>query len=316
MVDREEIDSKYSVIPFIPQYGAKEQFKWATNIFIAADLSEDRMSLGPYPAITITYNVTLQQHNREFLFDLLSPTRLKDEWVVAYFPQGTRATVLPDGLGGNVLSIGRIAGAPYPYGDYRLIYTRQQMIYQPHDDNPIPTIIPRNPPIELHPDQEIWVCPCFTGFIYPSLTTTDFGKCRYGHTVTLTFRMTAESEAKMNYEADSFDFYDALTVPLKTTINRKQQVFEYMPAPLHSYSPFSHTSTQTPIVEAQYFLHYDHAERQDYAFRGVFMKGLGAYTADNYVWPEVKHRLSTSSMTLTYDQGFCKAVAHMRQVPA
>lgn len=282
---------------------------WASNIFIAADLSETRQSLSPYPAISIQYSFDLSLENRDFLFRVLDPAHIKDTWVLPYYPHSTPAKIFNGQLAIDTV-ITSDYSAQYPYHEYWMAYTRNDMEYGKVSDYSI-----------LLTGDEVWAVPCYKAVIHPQLSTTDLGKCRYGHTVDLTFRMTADSEKVMTYHVDEFDFYDSLEIPINTTHVRRQEVFSPIPAGVYSYNPTAYRENQTSKLSVNYFLRYDDYYREDYPFRGVFMKGLGievgefgltedsGYAGENY-------RLEGSSLNITYNQGFATASAVMRKVVA
>ena len=305
VVDRTAIDQKYSVLPFVPQYEAVERLVWPTRIFIASDLSETRESLSPYPAIYISYNIELQLDNRDFLFQILSDEEIKNTWVLPYFPHSTPALIVADAQGDQVVYYSTVDSANYPFDEHYMVYTRDAMVYKPLTDMAC----------ELPLRSQIWFTPCYYAYIFPELTTSDMGKCRYGHEVTLTFRMAARTEKVMTYHSDSFDFYGALTVPIQTNFKRYNNLFMEKPAPAYTYTASSRLESETAVVQASYFLKYDAYHREDFPFRGVFMKGLGI-SADEYVYPGRKHRLADSSVSITYSQGHATADTTMREVSA
>ena len=298
-IDRDAINEKYTVLTFIPQYEAQEELQWATNIFIASDLSETRRSLSQYPAISIRYSLNLQLDNRDFLFKVLSAEEIHNEWILPYFPHSTSAS-----SSGGSLTIPSVDNITYPYHEYYLSYTRNKLVYKQVSDMST----------EFSDEEEIWVAPCYRAFIIPQLTTVDLGKCRWGHEVVLSFRMAGDSEKVMTYHSDSFDFHDTVQIPVKTQQVRHQELFQYVPAMAHTNTPTAARQNQTPVVEAKYFLKYDDYYREDYPFRGVFMKGLGALTADSFVYEDLTHRLATDKLTIVYHQGYALATAMMRQV--
>ena len=302
-LNRDLVDDKYSVLEFVPQYEATETLEWATNIFIAADLSENRRSLSPYPAITITYSFDLSLDNRDFLFRVLDPDHIKDTWVLPYYPHSTPARVFS-----GQLAIDKVVtsdyNVDYPYHEYWMAYSRTHMEYGKVSDYSSSLIA-----------EELWAAPCYKAVINPQLSTVDMGECRYGHTVDLTFRMTADSEKAMTYHFDDFPFYDAMEIPVNTTHVRRQSVFAPVPSGIYSYNPTAYRSDQTSELQTNYFLKYDDYYREDYPFRGVFMKGLGI-AAGEYGYEGMVYRLAGSSLQITYHQGYATASALLRQVAA
>lgn len=306
-IDRTAIDDEYSILEFVPQYEATETLEWATNIFVAADLSENRRSLSPYPAITIQYSFELSLENREFIFSVLDPVRIKDYWVLPYYPHSTLSIVASQGvtIPSNIFQGNNIS---YPYHKYWMAYNRDYMVYGLMPDM---TVDSTHFPV----GSEVWIAPCYEAIIHPTMRTVDLGRCRYNHEIDLTFRMTADSEKAMTYHYDDFPFYDALAVPVNTEHLRHQSMFTPIPAGAHSYNPFAYRSNQVSKVSANYFLRYDNYYREDYPFRGVFMKGLGIAAGD-YGYKDKKYRLEGSSLQITYHQGHATGSATMREVAA
>lgn len=306
-IDRTAVDDKYSILEFVPQYDATETLSWATNIFIAADLSENRRSLSPYPAISIQYEFELSLESREFIFSVLDPNRVKDYWILPYYPHSSATLITSQGV---VVPTHNFQGKSisYPYHEYWMVYNRERMLYGKMSDM---TVGQDQFPI----DSEVWIVPCYEAIINPAMRTVDYGKCRYGHELRLNFRMTADSEKAMTYHYDDFPFYDALSIPVNTDHLRHQSMFTPIPAGAHSYNPYAYRRDQTSKVSANYFLRYDEYYREDYPFRGVFMKGLGI-SAGEYGYKEKKYRLEPSSLEITYHQGHATASTVMREVAA
>ena len=312
-VDRANIDNKYSIIPAMPLPTATETLEWVTRIFISGTLSETRTALAQYPAITINYKFQLGLGNRPWLETLameaqLPSTNPRNEYVLPYFPHGMPATVSGNTLTANtaVDPVNSLTAIRYPYNRYYLKYDRYRFIY---DQLPI-TAAP------FRDGDEVWITPCFVAFIDPAVVLEDLGKCRHGHKVNLLFRMTGESERLMTYTVDNFNFMDALQSPLDSKVTRHQTSFMPLPAIPNTYTPVAYQASQQRITDVDYWLEYDQKIRQDYTFRGIWMKNLGSYTAGNYIETGKLHRLVRDRITIKYDLGAITASGQMREVAA
>ena len=316
LVDRTEIPAKYSVLSLLPLPQAKEELKWTTNIFIAADLSEDRNQLALYPSITITYNFILNSINRTFLESLVSA---KNEWVIPYLPHSTPATLV-----GNDLIVGSINGISYPYYKYYLAITREAMVYRSIDsptgngssvvltelvDPPYFDLIKKNVSYRL-------IAPCFVGQLMPQVQYTDLGRCIDGSTVSLVFRMTGESEKAMTYSVDNFDFLNSLQRPISVQFKRQESSYAPAPAPAHVFAPYARKPDEAQKVSATYWLQYNDYERDDYIIRGYFMGGYGSRVSGHYIDKTKLHRIENDTLVINYDLRIAKAVATMREVAA
>lgn len=313
LVDRANIDSRYTIMPAMPLPTATETLEWVTRIFIASNLRENRTALAQYPAISIDYQFEVNLATRGWLTSLAEEaqapaTTARNEWVLPYFPHGRRGIV----ASGNRLTarniqdeINNISPATnYPMGQYYLKYDRYRFFY---DRTPM-TASPFNV------GDEVWVVPCFIAYINQNISLVDLGKCRYGHKVNLSFRMTGESERLMTYRVANFDFLDALQSPLDTKITRHSSSFNPRPAIPSVHTPVAYKERQQPTVAVKYWLEYDEFIRQEYAFRGYFMQHLGAFTAGHYVDNNKLHRLADDKLTIKYAQGALEATATMREV--
>ena len=212
LLDRSEIDDRYSVLPYVPLPQAVEELKWVTNIFVSADLTETRRSLADYPAITITYQVVLTPDTRVWADSLYAVAR--NTWILPYYPHLTTGRVLRSGQ----LVVASPGGHSYPYHEYVCVYTNERMVYrkittQSGDSTDINLI---NPVTDFQSGQSVFVVPCFKANINSNLQYQDVGPYRYGGSVTLKFRMTGDSEQVMTYKVDEFDFISAVQTPLRT----------------------------------------------------------------------------------------------------
>ena len=314
LLNRDEIDEKYSVLPFLPLPRATEQITWVTNIFVSADLSERRNSLARYPAIRITYEFVITPDTRDWLDELI--TSAKNEWVLPYFPHMTFGRRLPSGQ----IIITSVGGHDYPYHKYCCVYSSARMIYKE-----ITTTAGNSSDVRLsspigsglfNSEQQLFVAPCFVAILHPVFSYNDVGPYRYGGSVKLTFRMTAESEQAMTYDVDDFDFINSAQQPLSVSMNRRQLSFAPKPAPAHTYTPNVYRKNQTPKTRTTFWLNYDNFVRQDYQFRGAIMKRLGSQTADHYLNNQILHRISDDMVTIAYDLGRAKATTMLREVVA
>ena len=279
LVDRSEVPAKYSVLSVLPLPQAKEELKWTTNIFIAADLSEDRNALALYPSITITYNFILNSINRSFLKSLVTA---KNEWVIPYLPHATPATVISDEL-----LVNSINGIYYPYHKYYLAITREAMVYRsitsPTRDGTMVMLTEMTDPpyFDLIKKDTTFklVVPCFVAQLMPQVQYNDLGRCIDGSTVSLVFRMTGESEKAMTYAHDTFDFVNTLQRPVQVQFKRHESSYAPAPAPAHAYTPYARARDEAEKISATYWLQYTDYIREDYLIRGYFMSGLGSNIA-------------------------------------
>lgn len=338
LVNRDEVETRYVVLPYMPLPTASEQIKWCTNTFISADLSETRQALAQYPAINITYSfiikdprdhrITGDQNRGLSFFNQLEKT-LGNEWMLPYYPHMTRGYVLSDGQ----LAITSVGGHSYPYHEYCCVVNKTRIDYKAistrtGDGSGVRLVTPFTDPHLWR--QQSYVVPCFRAFIDPKFKYQDLGPNRFGGELKLTFRMAGESEKAMTYQFDGFDFIasgvneDAdktywskrAQIPLSVDMNRRQANFAAKPARAHAYTPNAYLKGQTPITRAVYWLDYNDYVRQDYEFRGALMKGLGGETADHYLNTKTLHRLSSDMVTINYDLGVAQAETVLREVKA
>lgn len=316
LVDRSEVPAKYSVLSILPLPQAKEQLTWTTNIFIAADLSESRVALTQYPAITITYNFVLNSINRSFLESLITA---KNEWVIPYLPHSTPAVVV-----GDDLLVGSVNGIYYPYYKYYLALTREAMVYRsissPAGDGSAVALTEMIDPPYFDMVKQVTsyklIAPCFVAQLMTQIQYTDLGRCMDGSTVSLVFRMSGESEKAMTYHQDNFDFVNSLQRPVQVQAMRHQSSFAPAPAPAHTYTPHARTREQIPKVTATYWLEYTDYNREDYVIRGYFMGGHGSRVSGHYIDDTKLHRIENDTLVINYDLRVAKATAMMREVAA
>lgn len=312
LLDRNDIEMKYSVLPYVPTAQATEELNWVTNIFVSADLTEQRTSLAQYPAMKVTYRLVVTPDNRFWLNGLYGQDR--NEWVLPYFPHLSTGRV----LSGGQIVISSAGGHAYPYANYCCVYNQDHIVYREifaqHGDGS--DVLLLNPLTQFRTGTPVFVAPCFTAFINPKISYRDLGPNRYGGSVNLQFRMTGESEKALNYHVDEFDFIEAAQIPLNTNIARRQLSFAPQPAKAHAYTPNAYRENQTPMTRVTYWLDYDNFNRLDYTFRGAFMKRLGSFTAGNYLNSTTLHRIEDDKITINYDVGVAKAQVMMREVAA
>ena len=310
LLERTAISQSYDVLPVIPLPDGVEELTWATNIFIAADLTETRVSLSPYPAIKITYNFKVNCQSRSWLQSL--PTSTNNYWQLIYFPYSSPATIR-----NGVLTIANEGGVFYPYQQFIAIYDRSHLSYYPVSSSTGTSetvVINTQHGTVVHPDGEVIVAPCFEALIAPNIKYQDLGNLD-GHTVSLTFRMSGPAERRMTYHVDSFDFVGAVQRPLSVDARRHQSTYSPPPAPAHTYSPIARLENQVPKSNVTYWLDY-HTTRDDYAFRGSLMKGLGAATAGHYLTADNLHRLQDDKVSIRYGLRVAKASTVLREVSA
>lgn len=312
LVDRTEVDSQYSVLTHVPLPDATEQLMWTTNIFIAMDLSETRTDLSVYPAMTITYTFSLSCSNRSLFTGIETDS---NQWLIPYYPHLTQAR--DDASGTHP-----IGGVLYPYYRWAMFLTRNEMVFKQVQASHNALVTDFVNPVDstvfsaLKQSDEIYVAPCFFAQIKPQVTYSDVGKYVDGSTVSLTFRMTAESERELNYHVATFDHLAALQRPLATNLMRHQSDFSYKPAPSYTFTPFARRQDHTPKVTANYWLNYNRTTRDDYAFRGFWMQALGSKTAGHYIDSTKLHRIENDLITIKYDKGKAIATVTMREVAA
>ena len=312
VLDRSVISDQYSVLESLPIPEAQETLTWCTNIFIAASLDEIRESLTNYPAIEIDYTFELTPDTRLFVQKLQE--QAKTEWVIPYLPHLTYATV-ERGVLTNVAGHGSPAKY-YPYLDRCFIFDNYNLVYcncttTTGTGEGLTVTAPTTLPNFVPP---VFICPAFVAYISPGFNYRDEGPFKYGGELNLLFRLTAEAERAMTYKVDDFGFLDAIQSPMQTTGNRRQKNFYPKPAPAYAYRPVAHEPAQTEMVDATYFLCYNHEERHDYFFRGAMMKRLGSLMHDTYVETGKQHRLVDDQLTINYHQGWAEGKAKMRLV--
>lgn len=302
MLNRDAIDDKYAVFDYLPTAFAREELKWTTNIFIASDLSETRVALADYPAITITFSWNLRAANRE-LIDMIMNEKVT--WMIPYLPHLTDCSIVND-----VAVPQTIGGVTYPTSEHYLVFSRGHLVYREASDMNVSMFD------GIVNAVQSWVVPCFTAHIQPELSWMDVGKCRDGSQIDLTFRMTGDSEKALTYQSNEFSFFDALQTPLEVEASRRQKNYAPVPARSHVYVPFARKPTETPMVNCRYLLEYGPFVREEYAFRGYFMDIKGAAMADHFVNENTLHRLENDMITIEYQQGIAIASAIMREVAA
>ena len=318
-VDRAAVDNRYTIMPVMPLPTAIEYLEWVTNIFISSDLSETRTALAPYPSISITYLFEVGLSNRDWLASLVTEGQQpadnpRNEWVLPYFPHAMAGRVSSGNLTPVPVTdpVNGFQADNYAFGDYYLLFDRHRFIYGRLATSGTPLV----QTTAFSEDDEVWIVPCYVAYIDPKVKLEDFGKCRYGHRVTITFRMTGESEQIMTYQTTKFNWQDALQAPLKTQTYRHQSDFTPQPARPNVYTPVAYLEQQQAITTATYWMEYDSDIRQEYAFRGMFMRGLGSFTADNYLQTNKLHRLEDDMVTINYNQGAVIGKVKMREVSA
>lgn len=303
MLNRDAIDDKYSVFDYLPTAYATEELRWTTNIFIASDLSETRVALADYPAITITFSWNLRAANRE-LIDMIM-TEKKTTWLIPYLPHLTDCDIV------NGKAVPQtIGGVTYPTSDHYLVFARGHLVYREATDMDVSMFD------DIVNATELWVVPCFLAHIQPQLEWVDVGKCRDGSLIDLSFRMTGDSEKALTYQSNEFSFLTALQTPLEVEATRRQKNYAPIPARSHVYVPFARKASETPMVNCRYLLEYNQFTREEYAFRGYFMDIKGSAMADHFVNENTLHRLENDTITIEYQQGMAIATAIMREVVA
>ena len=302
MLDREAIDDSYSVLTSLPLADAREELKWTTNIFIASDLSETRLALADYPAITVTYSWNLRAANRELIDTIMTE---KVTWMLPYLPHLTNCAIV-----NGVAVPETIAGVSYPTAEHYLVFSRGHLVYRLASDMDVSMFEGITDAVQ------VWVVPCYPAHIQPTLSWMDVGKCRDGSTIDLMFRLTGDAEKALTYESEEFDFLDALQKGVETEATRRQKNYAPVPARSHVYVPFARKPSETPMVSCRYLLEYSPYVREDYAFRGVFMRIKGSAEAGHFVNEDTLHRIEDDMVTINYQQGMAIASVLMRQVEA
>ena len=306
LLDRRAVPAQYDVLPVIPLPDGEERLVWVTNIFIASDLSEDRVSLADYPATSITYNFSLRCGLANSWLETL-PTA-SNLWMLPYFPYWSQATVANGNLTFHT-------DVHYPYFSHLLTYRHEELRYYS-------ITAPSGTSSDVvvhgyaeHPSGSVAVCPCFEAILDKSIKYSSQGPNQDGSTVGLTFRMTGVSEQMMNYHVDDFDFVSAAQRPVSVDAMRRQVTYAPAPAPAHTYSPIAYKENQVPKTSTSYFLDSYQADA-DYYYRGALMKRLGALTADHYLTADKLHRLQDDSVTIKHTPRLAKASVTLREVSA
>ena len=303
MIDREAIDMKYSVLEQMPTAFATEQLTWATNIFVAADLTEYRRSLAEFPAMVVTYNFNMRNFNRTLFTGIMEQ---EATWMLPYFPHLTNA-----GIVNGVAVPTTVDSVTYPSAEHYLVFSRGHLVYRQASHMDVSAFD------GIMDAVQVWVVPCYEAVIMPRLSWIDRGECRDGSTMSLVFRMAGASEKALTfaYEGDEpFDFRDALQTPLEVDAARHQRNYDPVPAGVYTYQPTARAADEATIVNCRYLLEYSPFKREDYAFKGTFMKGLGAFTADHYVSEDKLHRIEDDTIMIEYQQGMAIANVLMREV--
>ena len=303
MLDRTAIDDKYSVLDQIPTIPVVERLTWATNIFVAADLTEYRRSLKDSPSIVLNYNFFLRNINRTLFTEILER---KATWMIPYMPHVTDCAIVND-----IAIPTEISEASYPSADYYLIFARGHLVYRSASYMNVSTFD------GITKASQLWCAPAYTAVIDPRLSWIDEGKCRDGSEMMLSFRLTGDSEKALTYEySDAFDFQDSLQRGIEVTAARNQRNFAPTPSGIYTYKPKARLADEATILDCRYLLEYDEYVREDYKFKGRFMSGKGSFTADNYVQDDKLHRLQDGVLEIEYQQGMAIALARMREVKA
>ena len=319
LLDRSEIPAQYDVIDAIPLPTGVEKLQWSTNIFIAADLSEVRMALSASPAINITYKYTLNCSNRTLIEKVVNS---KNEWLIPYLPHSTRGNIISSPyITTTSITATSINGNYYPYKDYFAVWNERAIVYRaitaPNNDGSSLLLNDRFANIPLYDtatESPFFIAPAVTAYIKPQIGYTDVGKYKDGSEISLEFRLTGESELALTYQQDKFAFIDTLQSPIQVSQRLNQARFAPMPARAHAHAPYARMYDEAPIINATYWLGYDDYNRDDYTFRGYFMKALGSLTAGHYVDENKLHRLADDTITINYDTGITKATCRMREV--
>lgn len=306
MLDRRAVPTEFDVLPAIPLPDGTETLVWVTNIFIASNLSETRNSLTPYPATTITYNFNLRcKIAKTWLAGLATAS---NRWMLPYFPYFSYGTITSGRLTFD-------SSVHFPYYKYLLIYRFGNLKYHAittATNTSADVVVTGN--IDL-PDGRVAVAPCFEAILGKAIKYTYQGDNADGSTVSLTFRMTGESERVMNYHVDNFDFVSAVQRPISVDAERRQLTYAPAPAPAHTYSPNAYKENQVPKPSVEYLFDV-RRDVADYYFRGAIMKRLGALTADNYLVADKLHRLQDDMIKIVYNAQTAKAMVTLREVAA
>ena len=302
MLDRTAVDEKYSVLEQIPTIPVTERLVWATNIFVASNLKEYRRALTNYPATTLSYSFNLRNINRTLFTEIMEK---KATWMLPYMPHITDCAIV------NGIAIPTtINGVTYPSAEYYLVFSRGHLVYRKADHMDVSAV-------DEFVDTELLITPCHKAVIDPRLSWIDEGECRDGATMTLSFRMTGDSEKALTYDyTEEFDFRDALQRGIEVQAARHQRNYAPKPSGIYTYQPRARMADEAPMLACRYLLEFDEFTREDYAFKGKFMTGKGAFTADNYVNDDTLHRLEDDTITIEYQQGIAIALANMREVEA
>jgi len=302
-LDRTAVPDKYSVLDTIPTIPVVEQLTWATNIFVASDLTEYRRALTDYPATTVTYNFFLRNIHRTLFTEIMEK---QATWMIPYMPHITEC-----GIVNGVAIPTTINSVTYPRAQYYLVLSRGHLIYRDASDMDVSMFDGITEAIQS------WIIPCHAAVIVPRLSWVDEGECRDGSNMSLSFRMTGDAEKALTYEFnEEFDFRDSLQRGIEVQAARHQRDYAPVPSSIYTYQPRARMADEAPILACRYLLDFDDFTREDYAFKGKFMTGKGAATASNYVDDDTLHRLQDDTILIEYQQGIVIAMANMRQVAA
>ena len=287
LLNREDIPTQYDVLPLLPLPNAIEVIEWATNIFIASDLSEKRTALTNIPSIKLTYNFVLNCSSRTLINNIY---KSKNEWLIPYLPYFTRGNFTID-------------GKDYPKTDYYVLWNKSSMVYKTHDNDDNTADITAS---------VYWTAPCVVAYIKPSVSFNDVGRNRAGSTVSIEF--TIANEQQLIISADSFDFINKLQSPIREQLKRQQTLWQPMPARAHTYTPYARMREETPIVDATYRLLYNDYQRDDYSFKGYWFNHLGSFSAGNYVDANKIHRIEDDKIIINYGWGAIDARLRLREL--
>ena len=306
MLDRDAVEEKYSVLEHMPTAMATEELTWATNIFVASDLTEYRVPLAEYPAIRVTYNFNVRNVNRTLFTEIMEK---EATWMLPYLPHLTNAGIVNDEAVPTTID-----SVTYPPAEYYLVFSRGHLVYRKATDMDVSAFEGITDAVQ------VWVVPCYEAVIEPRLSWMDVGKCRDGSTMSLVFRMKGDSEKALTFKYDNpdepFDFIDSLQTPLQVEAARHQRNFAPTPSGIYTYKPRARMPDEATTVQCRYLLEYSGFIREDYPFKGTFMAGRGPFTADNYVNEDELHRLEDDRVVIEYQQGIAIANVLMRKVAA
>lgn len=312
MYDATSVTDAGHPLPLLPTAPCTETITWKTRIFHAADGTEVRAALLPYPNYSLTYNFTFG-YDTKLSLDVMRAQLSDVRWLLPLVYQMRPLSRTYQGRTAPAFPMSRYVALVSPECG-NIVYTRLSELTRPHDL----TLTYGNPlsrtQLELLDRDDLFVCPCVTASIESAVSTSIVGSAREGDEMAITWRWDGWAEGELHYTA-AFDFTDAVQSPASVTDTSPQVDFGDDFSPVHRYKPDAILPRQGSTTSVNYWLNTG-AQRDDYFFRGALLMLMGGQTAANLIYSDALHRLSGDQVTIKYDQRIATASLSAKEVTA